>query len=475
MKTSSVLVTSLAAVVLLTAAAPAARAFVSAENFWDPGHTGTAPGSGGSGIWDTTTANWSFGNGGGDGTFVNYPQRGVTYFEGAAGMVNLNASGIVNGDVVFFTTGYVVQDEPGTSYALTIDGGIYAGVTSGTVTLSVPASLTSILSNGDSLETEAGGTLAITGSLTSSNGLDAGGNGNSSAGTVILSGNNSITGITTLSGGTLELDGASTTVASGVRRLGGPTTSQVLGGTSGVTISGGTLLYGASDQLAAATPITLNGGAFSPDGFNQDRTNAFGPLKLSLSSAIDFGAGVRPGSTVAFADSSGIAWSGQLSIYDYRGTPLLGGGVDQLYFGATATGLTAAQLSDITFYVGGPGSAELGTGIILSDGEVSYTPEIVPEPSAWVMMFSGVGLVGLTCHRRRARCNQAFAQGRAASTRDHFRAGDNRAVSEYNATTGVAISIVVRHEAKNHFGGKYVVPGSFPTLPHTEGIFPPGH
>ena len=105
---------------------------------------------------------------------------------------------------------------------------------------------------------------------------------------------------------------------------------------------------------------------------------------------------------LAFANSSAATWSGKLSVYNYRGTPLVGGGLDQLFFGTDASGLTPAQLADITFYAGGPGSAELGTGVILSDGEVTYTPAVVPEPFTWAAVLAGAGFLALV-RRRPAR------------------------------------------------------------------------
>ena len=77
--------------------------------------------------------------------------------------------------------------------------------------------------------------------------------------------------------------------------------------------------------------------------------------------------------------------------------------MDELFFGSNTSGLTAAQLADITFYAGGPGSEELGTGVLLSDGELTYTPVVVPEPSAWAMMLGGLGLLSVVQRYRYGR------------------------------------------------------------------------
>ena len=283
-------------------------------------------------------------------------------------------------------------------------------MTSGTVTISAPLNLMGSNSTGSNYAAaNVGGTLAISGNMTAPHGLSFGFSGGAGGGgTVILSGGDNVTGTTTIYSGTVELAGTSVSVASSVNRLGGasPVTAapaQVLSSTSNVVIEAGTLLYGASNQLAPATPMTLSGGTFNLGTFSQDRANTLGGLTLSANSAIDFGAGTSTGGTLAFADSSELAWSGKLSIYDFHGTPLVGGGLDQLSFGTNASGLTAAQLADITFYAGGPGSLELGTGVITSDGEVTYTPEVVPEPSPWAVMALGAGLLGLTLRRRSGR------------------------------------------------------------------------
>ena len=147
--------------------------------------------------------------------------------------------------------------------------------------------------------------------------------------------------------------------------------------------------------------MTLNGGTFNINGQSQSRANALGALTLSSSSILDFGAGAFTNSVLAFGNSGGTTWSGTLSVYDYQGATA-GGGTDQLFFGADATGLRAAQLGEILFYSGGAGSTLLGTGVILSTGEVTYSPALVPEPATW---FGGLLLIsgGILTLRRRIR------------------------------------------------------------------------
>ena len=357
---------------------PAARAIVPLQRtYWDPGlpQTGTAPGSGGSGVWDLTTPNWISTSGSGDVAYPNTSSNPLTYFAGAAGTVNLNAGNISAPYVEFDTAGYVLQDAPGTSYALAVANGsssLSAQIASGTVTVSLPVNASSTLL----LDARTGGTLAVTGNLTVGSGLYV--NNGSGGGTVVLSGNNALSGLTRVENGTL--------------RLAGTGTNQPVGGTTSLSVNNhGVVLYGASNQVPASVPVEMfANGTINVNGQNQDRAHAFGALTLSSSyagdiSVLDFGSGATTGSVLAFDKSSGIAWSGTLNVYDYQGTPGAGGGVDRLFFGTDATGLTASQLGEISFYSGGAGSTFLGSGVILSNGEVTYVA--VPEPATWLGGF----------------------------------------------------------------------------------------
>ena len=98
---------------LLPLGTPAVRtvmAFSAPTEYWDPGHTGTLPGSGGNGTWDLATANWIQNQNGADSTYVG----GSANFESAAGTVSLNSSGVSAVSALFYTAGYVLQDAPGT-------------------------------------------------------------------------------------------------------------------------------------------------------------------------------------------------------------------------------------------------------------------------------------------------------------------------------------------------------------------------
>jgi len=74
------------------------------ELFWDPGHTG-GTGSGGNGVWDTTSLNWFDGT-----TYVAWSNSilDTAIFAGSSGSVTLS-SGITTGSVAFNTTGYTIS------------------------------------------------------------------------------------------------------------------------------------------------------------------------------------------------------------------------------------------------------------------------------------------------------------------------------------------------------------------------------
>jgi autotransporter-associated beta strand protein len=204
-------------------------------------------------------------------------------------------------------------------------------------------------------------------------------------------------GTTTINGGTLMLDNNSF-FSSGTPRL---------ANTSGITInSGGTLLLAqtnaaSTDRINNSATMTLNGGTFNTGGLQEhgvtNNTAGIGALTLQSSSIIDMASGT---SILAFANSSAnsVVWGTgkSLDIWNWSGTPITGGGTDQLYFGSDLTGLTASQLLEIHFYSGAGTGLYGGPTAILANGEV--VP--IPEPSTWVaggLAFSGLLLI----HRRR--------------------------------------------------------------------------
>jgi autotransporter-associated beta strand protein len=223
-------------------------------------------------------------------------------------------------------------------------------------------------------------------------------------GTWTVSGlNSSLTGATTVNSGTLDAAG-SFTAASGHASL---------NSISGVTVnSGGTLLFGTSDQINHSATASLGGGTLAvARGSGSGFSETMGALTLTAGSTIDFGAytGTPKLNTLTFAsfsDSSNYA----LSIIDWYGSKYSGTADttvsdtdntsdDKLLF---STQLTNAQLSDITFTIGSNtyNALEFANGL---NWEIAPSMTAVPEPST---VFSAVCLLGLIGWRGRRRLQE---------------------------------------------------------------------
>jgi autotransporter-associated beta strand protein len=169
-----------------------------------------------------------------------------------------------------------------------------------------------------------------------------------------------------------------------------------LGGTSAITVNaGGTLLLSGNtgNRINDSADIILAGGRFDSAGLIEGAasTPGMGALTLLTNSIIDLANGA---SLLAFANSSAETWVGTLSIYNWTGTPGIGDGTDQIYFGSDATGLNSSQLGQILFY-SDSGTNLLGSGLILSDGEVVAVPEV----STW--MGAALALAAMLFTQRR--------------------------------------------------------------------------
>lgn len=140
---------------------------VQAEIFWD-GTSTTGAADGGSGVWDNVSLNWSDAATGG--AAVAWTDFETAVFGGAAGTVTIDAAGVLAFDVNFETTGYTI-----TGGALGVGGGMVTTPTGVDATISAP----------------------ITG---------AGGLKKSGGGTLVLAGNNTYSGATTVEDGTLKVD-----------------------------------------------------------------------------------------------------------------------------------------------------------------------------------------------------------------------------------------------------------------------------
>ena len=144
-------------------------------------------------------------------------------------------------------------------------------------------------------------------------------------------------------------------------------------------LSGGTL--SASNIVLSGTlsvsnsAVILNPGLFNFGGnlqlFNNANEN-LGQMLLSSNSSIDLEPGTH---TLAFLNSSSIAWGNGVTLTVSNWTGLAnGGGSDQLLFGSNSSGLTQAQLHQIQFV--NPSGFPVG----VYPAQMLATGEVVPAP-----------------------------------------------------------------------------------------------
>lgn len=333
----------------------------------------------------TTTAPSSYTIGATNGNSLLLTSSGqISLSSGFTGATNLTE--LINAPIVMeppsnVTAGtYTFSNSAGAnSNVLQFAGAISGGSTSQGITLTLTGANTGATSS-------TGGNL-ISGAI--SNGNAAGGVAVSktSSGTWILTGNNTYTATTAISGGTLTAAGT-----------GG---NQALGGTSGITLNtGGTLLQTTSNQINNTAGMALSGGTYRLNTVSEGTTaptgNGVGALTLTTNSIIDL-AGTD---VLHFANSSGQTWTGTLSIYNYSGTPFTGNAAEQLLVGSNASGLTQAQLDSISFY-SGSGTGFLGTAGFTPDMDGELAP--VPEPSTWAAGLLAVAAVAYSQLRKGSR------------------------------------------------------------------------
>jgi len=90
---------------------------------------------------------------------------------------------------------------------------------------------------------------------------------------------------------------------------------------------------------------------------------------------IDFGYN-NSGNILQFSNSASQSWTGTLTVTNWNGTAVTGGGSDQLKFGTNASGLTPTELSDIKF------TGYNSPATILSNGEVVPLSTVHAAPPA---------------------------------------------------------------------------------------------
>ncbi len=338
--------------------------------YWDPSHSGGTS-LGGTGNWDTTSANWW--NGTSDVTWNN-SNGDTAVFSGTAGTATLS-SGIQAGEVDFTTTGYTL-----TSGSLAISG---SGV----------------------VDVNYGLTDTISSTLNGSNGLTL-----TDYGTLVLSGSNFYTGTTAINSGTLQLDssgaieGASVTGGAALDLNGQSVDSSVsLSSFSGTLTNSSSsaatcAAYGGNLTVEGTGDITLSGifewGTLTKEGSNTvilNGTNCSdihleaGTLELGDSGALVTGAAIYGYSGVGTLDLNGQTLT-SVSLAEFSGTltsNVGSGGYSgdiggQISYSGTGVTLDVDIESGASLQLAGTcdaGSAISGSGTLDLDGRL-------PDPTA---------------------------------------------------------------------------------------------
>jgi len=208
-------------------------------------------------------------------------------------------------------------------------------------------------------------TNTISGVMTGSGGLTKDGDG---ALVIAGSANNTYTGATVVSDGSLVLSNSS---------------GNAIHSSSSITVTnGGTLVLGASNQIGDSVGLILGGGTFLVGAANVSEN--LGTLTLTADSTIDFGNfGATGFRQLTFDNSSGITWTGTLTITNWQGAIWTSSEFTEILFGVG--GLTSTQLGQIRF-----ANQNNVTGGLLGTGEL--VP--VPEPQVYVAVLALLGFVG---------------------------------------------------------------------------------
>ena len=313
---------------LATAEPPERRTLFSSVLYWDPGQTPTANGgrgSGGTGGWDASTANWS--NGTSDVVWNNANGDTASFGAGAGGTVALGA--------------------PVTAGSISFTGVSYGIATSGSNTLAMAAGAS------DTVTVASGATATISAAITGAVGLTKAGSG-----TLVLNGISTYSGGTVVSAGTLCLGnagatgavGGALTVNAGSLDLNGNSLS--VGSLAG---TGGTIL----DNGGGNSVLTVSGGNTTYTGVLTDHTSGTGTLGL------------------ATTGSAKITFKGANT---YSGATTIGvGSWVQLGSGTTTGTLgTGPVVDNGTLYLSGAGATAVanaisGTGAVIQFGGSGIT------------------------------------------------------------------------------------------------------
>lgn len=337
-------------------------------SFWDgdaPGNSANGQIDGGNGTWTATKTNWTDSTGS-----VNdamQPQPGFAVFTGTPGTVTVDDSAgpVAVTGMQFAVSGYVVQ------------GGV--------ITLS---DAQTTLRTGDGTALGSAYTATINSSLGGSGGLNK-----TDLGTLILGGPNTYSGATTISTGTLEVqggsaipDGSSVTIADVSGATLKVTDSETIGSLSGagslggaVTIASGQILTTGGDNSSTS----FAGGISGAGGLTKAGSGTFTLTQSnSYTGATTISAGIlQAGIAGAFASGSAFTVNGTLDLNGLNQTvgSLAGTGV-VTNNGGTARTLTTGGNNASTLFSGAInngasaiGLLKTGSGTLEITGAQTYT------------------------------------------------------------------------------------------------------
>ncbi len=298
----------------------------------------------------------------------------------SAGRLNLKTQSTYTGDTVLSSNSYLLSDWVSnalpTGTTLIMSTGSILRINKVNITQEIAglsgAGTVQASSSGNTLtiRTKSGVTTAYSGSISSSTGLNLAIAG---SGTQTLSGSNlNYNGTTTVSSGTLLLEGSLNT-------------------TSSVTVSGGTLNSNLSNVNLGAGAVSMSAGTIDINGSaagkftlaaGQNFTTTGGAIKFDLGTGTDQIAG------------SGI---GTFSLTDTALALTLGAGFSYANTYTLFSGFTSGSLSGVSIsgYDTSNYSASLNNA-----GVLSFTA--VPEPSTMALGAIGVALIAFRLRRRTA-------------------------------------------------------------------------
>lgn len=355
--------------------------------YWDPGLANAAPGSGGTGNWDATTANWVIA-----GADAPWAITNIANFAGSAGSVTLNANQTVSG-LIFTTAGYDLTGGSTLNFSglaangtpivsvpagnTTIDCAVASTTASNAVVVTGPGALTLTGSNAGLTN----GFVVTGGATLSVNTIADAGNGTTAIGTgpnvTLYNGNLTFTGSSGLTARTLTLQGpvtANLNVAAG-NTLEWDGQVHIISDTApqALTFSGGgTLMLGGSIDnsglemaINAGTVIITKNSASGVHGLGGGTTTIASGATLQLSGSGNFD--LYSGCLVAVASGGVLDLDGQndsFSTLTLSGSGIGGNGA--LVNSSASSGITNGGSGVVlagNTTIGGPGNIFLASAV----------------------------------------------------------------------------------------------------------------